>query len=137
MARDLIHQLIRQALETDGWLITQDPYPIKIGGFEMEIDLAAENLLVAEKGLEKIAVEIKSFAGLSKVYDFHMAVGQFVDYRIALRTREPERILFIGITDEVWDSLFQLPFAQMVIDELKMKIVVVNPDKKEVVQWIK
>jgi hypothetical protein len=32
MARDLIHQLIRQALETDGWLITQDPYPIKIGG---------------------------------------------------------------------------------------------------------
>lgn len=137
MARDLIHQLIRQALETDGWLITQDPYPIKIGGFEMEIDLAAENLLVAERGIEKIAVEIKSFAGLSKVYDFHLAVGQFVDYRIALRTREPERILFIGITDEVWDSLFQLPFAQMVIDELKMKIVVVNPDKKEVVQWIK
>ena len=137
MARDLIHQLIRQALETDGWLITQDPYPIKIGGFEMEIDLAAENLLVAERGIEKIAVEIKSFAGLSKVYDFHPAVGQFVDYRIALRTREPERILFIGITDEVWDSLFQLPFAQMVIDELKMKIVVVNPDKKEVVQWIK
>lgn len=137
MARDLIHQLIRQALETDGWLITQDPYPIKIGGFEMEIDLAAENLLVAERGIEKIAVEIKSFAGLSKVYDFHLAVGQFVDYRIALRAREPERILFIGITDEVWDSLFQLPFAQMVIDELKMKIVVVNPDKKEVVQWIK
>lgn len=137
MARDLIHQLIRQALETDGWLITQDPYPIKIGGFEMEIDLAAENLLVAERGVEKIAVEIKSFAGLSKVYDFHLAVGQFVDYRIALRSREPERILFIGITDEVWDSLFQLPFAQMVIDELKMKIVVVNPDKKEVVQWIK
>ena len=102
----------------------------------MEIDLAAENLLVAEKGLEKIAVEIKSFAGLSKVYDFHLAVGQFVDYRIALRVKEPERILFVEITDEVWDSLFQLPFAQMVIAELKMKVIVVNPDKKEIVQWI-
>jgi len=136
MARDLIHQLVRLALEKDGWLVTQDPYAIKVGGFDMEIDLAAENLLVAEKGLEKIAVEIKSFAGLSKVYDFHLAVGQFVDYRIALRVKEPERILFVGITDEVWDSLFQLPFAQMVIAELKMKVIVVNPDKKEIVQWI-
>jgi hypothetical protein len=51
MARDLIHQLVRLALEKDGWLVTQDPYAIKVGGFDMEIDLAAENLLVAEKGL--------------------------------------------------------------------------------------
>jgi hypothetical protein len=137
MARDLIHVHIRQALEKDGWIITQDPYPIKIGGFDMEIDLAAENILVAERGIEKIAVEIKSFAGLSKVYDFHLAVGQFVDYRIALRVREPERMLFVGITDDTWDSIFQLPFAQMVIQELNMKILIVNPDKTEVVQWIK
>jgi len=96
----------------------------------MEIDLAAENLLVAERGTEKIAVEIKSFAGVSKVYDFYMAVGQFVDYRIALRVREPERILFVGITDEIWDGIFQLPFAQMVISELTMKLIVVSSSLK-------
>lgn len=137
MARDLIHSLVREALEKDGWVITQDPYPIKVGGFDMEIDLAAENILAAERGREKIAVEIKSFAGVSKVYDFHLTVGQFVDYRIALRVREPERALLVGITDETWDGIFKLPFAQMVLTELNMKILVVNPDKIEITKWIK
>lgn len=103
----------------------------------MEIDLAAENLFVAERGLEKIAVEIKSFAGVSQVYDFHLAVGQFVDYRIALREKEPERVLYIGITDDVWDGIFSLPFAQMVIREMAIKIIVVNPDQIMVSKWIK
>ena len=30
MARDLYHENVRKALETDGWTITHDPYPIKI-----------------------------------------------------------------------------------------------------------
>ena len=56
----------------------------------MEVDLGAETLMAAEKDTERIAVEIKTFAGLSKVYDFHLAVGQFVDYKIALHTKDPD-----------------------------------------------
>lgn len=100
MARDLIHKTVKEALEKDGWKITHDPYPIKVGGFEMEIDLGAEELVAAEKGGEKIAVEIKSFVGYSKVYDFHLAVGQFFDYRRALREKEPDRVLYVGILDD-------------------------------------
>jgi hypothetical protein len=137
MARDLIHKTVRQALENEGWVVTKDPYPIKVGGFEMEIDLAAENLFVAERGLEKIAVEIKSFAGVSQVYDFHLAVGQFVDYRIALREKEPDRVLYIGIVDDVWEGIFSLPFAQMVIREMAIKVIVVNQDQITVSKWIK
>lgn len=58
MARNLIHQIVREALENEGWKITHDPYPIQIGGFDMEIDLGAEELVAAEKEGEKIAVEI-------------------------------------------------------------------------------
>lgn len=136
MARDLIHNLVREALEKANWLITHDPYPIKLGGFDMEIDLGAENILAAEKGSEKIAVEIKTFAGLSKIYEFHLAVGQFVDYRIALQIKEPERILYVAITEDIYEDLFQLPFAQTVIKELKMKLMVINVVKNEIIQWI-
>jgi XisH protein len=137
MARDLIHNIVKNALINDGWHITHDPYPVKVGGFEMEIDLGAENLVAAEREGEKIAIEVKTFAGLSKVYDFHLAVGQFIDYRIALKTKEPERILYVGITDNVYEEVFELPFPQMVIKEINMKIIVVNPDLNTVVKWIK
>jgi Holliday junction resolvase-like predicted endonuclease len=88
MARDLIHNIIRKALENEGWTITQDPYPIKVGGFEMEIDLAAENLFAAERESEKIAVEIKSFAGVSKVYDGCRSICRLQDSASNPRTRE-------------------------------------------------
>ena len=87
--------------------------------------------------LSPTADAVKTFAGLSKVYDFHLAVGQFVDYRIALKTKEPERILYVGITDNVYEEVFQLPFPQMVIQEINMKIIVVNPELNTVVKWIK
>ena len=103
----------------------------------MEIDLGAENILAAEREGEKIAIEVKTFAGLSKVYDFHLVVGQFIDYRIALRANEPDRILFVGITEDVYDEVFELPFAKMVVDEIKMQIIVVNPQTNKIVKWIK
>ncbi|MCU0348326.1 MAG: XisH family protein [Saprospiraceae bacterium] len=137
MARDLVHHIVREALEKDGWKITHDPYPIRVGGFDMEIDLGAEELVAAEKGGQKIAVEIKSFAGYSKVYDFHLAVGQFFDYRRALREKEPERNLFVGILDDTYEEVFKLPFVQMVMEELNMKLVVVNGQTKTVVLWKK
>lgn len=136
MARDLIHNIVKNALINDGWKITHDPYPVKVGGFEMEIDLGAENLVAAEREGEKIAIEVKTFAGLSKVYDFHLAVGQFIDYRIALKTKEPERVLYVGVTDNVYNEILELPFPQMVIKEINMKIIVVNPDLNTVVKWI-
>jgi XisH protein len=71
------------------------------------------------------------------VYDFHLAVGQFVDYRIALKMKEPDRILFVGITEDTYEDVFELPFPQMVIQEIGMKIKVVNRELNKVVKWIK
>lgn len=61
MAKDRFHQVVKTALTKDGWNITHDPIKIKVGGVEMEIYLGAERLLAAERGDEKIAVEIKIF----------------------------------------------------------------------------
>jgi hypothetical protein len=64
----------------------------------VSIDLAAEKLIAAEREGEKIAVEIKSFLEKSSaISGFHTALGQFINYRGALRRRQPERVLYLAV----------------------------------------
>lgn len=75
---------------------THDPLFVRFLDADMFVDLGAERLIAAEKRDEKIAVEIKSFLGSSPLAEFHEALGQFMDYRIALENQEPERTLSCG-----------------------------------------
>lgn len=53
--------MVRTALEKEQWNVTDDPLRLDISGTKFEIDLGVEQLLAAERGKEKIAVEIKTF----------------------------------------------------------------------------
>ena len=77
MARDIIHNAVKNALIKDGWIITADPYKLKLGEVKAEVDLAAERPFAAEKDGVKIAVGVKSFLGPSLLYDFERAPGQY------------------------------------------------------------
>lgn len=90
MAKDIYHDQVKIALQRDGWRITHEPYSIRIGGVEMYIDMGGEKIIGAEKENVKIAVEIKSFTSPSSISDFHLAHGQFLDYRYALEEIEPD-----------------------------------------------
>jgi len=63
------------------------------------VDIGAERIAIAaERGSEKIALEVQSFINLSQVRDLEQAVGQYEGYRIILREREPERQLYLAPT---------------------------------------
>jgi hypothetical protein len=63
--RDFLHDSVKNALIKAAWTITDDPFRIFFGIRKVFVDLGAErNLLAAENGIEKIAVEIKSFVGM-------------------------------------------------------------------------
>lgn len=84
-ARNLYHDAVIAALQTDGWLITHDPLHLKVGDRDLLVDLGAEKPLIgAARGTEKIAVEIQSFLSLSPVADLQQALGQYTMYRLAL-----------------------------------------------------
>ena len=135
-AKDKFHDIVRLALEKDGWSITNDPLYIDFGQVQMRIDLGAEKLLAAQKEGEKIAVEIKSFLNPSAITDFHVALGQFLNYRTALRAKEPERKLYLAVDIETYNDFFKLPFLQQQILEFKLKLVVYDTEIEEVVRWI-
>ncbi len=119
----------------EGWLITDDPLRIKAGGADMEIDLGAEKLIAAERGEEKIAVEIKSFIGTSNISEFHTAVGQFINYRVALEERQPERILYLAVPIGVYRKFFMLPFVQTIISRFQIILIIYDPVCEVILEW--
>lgn len=137
MAKDFYHENVKEALKKDGWLITDDPYFLRVDDVGYEIDFGAEPLLAAVKDEAKIAVEVKSFVGPSTVNEFHRAVGQFNDYYVALEIEDPERVLFLAIPEDIWSQFFQKRVIQKSLERIKAKVIVYNPYKNEIVQWIK
>lgn len=76
-ALDRDHAIVRTALIKDGWTITDDPLTLRLGRRSVHMDIGAQrNVIGAIRGTEKIAVEIKTFAGPSEMSDLYEAVGQ-------------------------------------------------------------
>lgn len=138
MVKDKYHDHVRMALETDGWTITHDPYKIPMGGRNAYIDLGAERLLIgAERGSEKIAVEVKTFGGLSDLHDFQQATGQFMLYLFSLQEEEPERILFLAVPSAFYNRFFQDFFFQRFAQTFHIHLIVFDEQKRQIITWIK
>ncbi len=136
-ARDAYHDVVRTALIKDGWRITADPLTLKFSTrYKLQIDLAAEALVAAEKDNQLIAVEIKSFLSPSNVSEFHAALGQFINYRIALRLRQPERVLFLAVPIFTYEEFFSEEVVKISVAENAIKLLIFDPDLEAVVQWI-
>ena len=134
-ARDIFHEAVKRGLQKEGWVITHDPLVVKFAKDKISVDLGAEKILAAERGTEKIAVEIKSFLGDSELFEYHAALGQFLNYRLALRLREPERVLFLAVPVSTYRSLFSRDFAQSSVQEYQVKLIVYDPKSEVIVQW--
>ncbi|MCL1466087.1 XisH family protein [Argonema galeatum] len=135
-AKDIFHNTVRSALEKDGWTITRDPLFLKVTlQVKIQIDLGAEKLLSAERGTQKIAVEVKSFVGLSALSEFHTAVGQFLNYRVALEKMESERVLYLAVPKDIYQDFFTDLFVQAVLERYQIKVLVFHVQKQEITLW--
>ena len=138
MAKDVFHQQVKKALIKEGWTITHDPLTIRISeAVKLQIDLAAESAIAAERDSEKIAVEIKSFVGDSDISAFHTALGQYLNYCQALEEQEPDRIVYLAIPWETYQDFFQLAFIQRALKRYQVKLMIYDPKLEEIKQWIK
>ncbi|AUS98940.1 fatty-acid oxidation protein subunit alpha [Nostoc sp. CENA543] len=136
-ARDVFHEVVKTALKKDGWQITDDPLTISVGGVNLSIDLAAEKLIAAERQGQKIAVEVKSFLKQSSaISEFHTALGQFINYRGALRKVEPDRVLYLAVPLTTYKTFFQLDFPKEMITENQLKMLVYDVEQEVIFQWI-
>ena len=135
-ALDKIHATVRNALVKDGWTITHDPFTILYKDVELFADLAAERPLAAERGEQRIVVEIKSFLGPSLQRDWQSALGQYVIYRDLLAVLAPERELFLAVSGVVQIGFFERESVQLVVQRNHIKFVVIALNAEEVLRWI-
>jgi hypothetical protein len=103
---------------------------------KLKIDLGAESTIAAQRGQEKIAIEIKSFITDSDISEFHAALGQYLNYVQALEWKEPDRILHLAVPLETYDDFFQLPFLQKSLKRHEINLIVYDPIREEIKAWI-
>ena len=134
---DLYHNQVKQALIKEGWQITDDPFTLDYKGIRLYADLGAEKVIAAQRDSEKIVVEIKVFNTPSLMTELEKAIGQYNVYRSFLKRLEPERWLYLAITDDVYQDFFCLEPIQEVVNDQVISLIIFNPELEVVIQWIK
>ena len=137
MAKDIFHQAVRNALIKDGWTITHDPFQLEDKSIKMayNADLGAEKMLAAEKGLDKIVVEIKSFLKLSLANEFHTILGQYVTYLDALEFLALDRELLIAVPKFAEERIQEYPFIQHLIQKHNLKMFIFDEIEEIILTW--
>lgn len=135
--KDKYHDIVRRALIKEGWTITHDPYLLPAGKKELKVDLGAEKMIAAQKGMEIIAVEIKSFVATSQVYEFYRAIGQFEYYAFSLEQVDAGRVLFMAVPEGVYDSFFTDEHVAQFLKIKQVLLLVYNIEQEIVAKWIK
>lgn len=137
-AKDKYHETVRNALIKDGWTITHDPLRIRLArGRNLFVDLGAKRFLAAEKGIERIAVEVKSFIGASDMKDLQEAVGQFVLYAPLLKRYYPEHILYLAVSEDTRKRVFEEEAGQILLEEDIIRLFTFDIAKEQIVRWIR
>jgi len=135
-SKDKFHDVVKHSLQKEGWTITAHPLYLEVGGVDMYVDLAAEQVIAAERDGRQIAVEIKSFIGPSEIEDLKNALGQFILYRTVMLNTEPDRELYLAIRQVTFLELFEEPIGKLLIESEHIQLIVFNPLAEEIIRWI-
>ena len=135
--RDDLHFPVRRALEKEGWIVTHDPLPLTFEDLDLQADFGVERTFAAEKAGQKIAVEVKDFDSASATNELQKLIGQLRLYQWALDENDPERELFLAISESVYNRHFQKPSFQKAIRLCGIKLLVFEETNEVIVLWLR
>lgn len=86
---------------------------------------------------EIIVIEIKCFADKrTELHDFYAAGGQYMVYRNGLLSQNITNSVYLAMPTSAYHDFRNEPALQRTKQDAKMKLVIVDIDLEEVVQWI-
>ena len=133
--RDTYHDAVKSALIAEGWTITHDPLLLTFGRRNLYVDLGAEIPIAAEKDGRIIAVEVKSFLGVSEMRELEQALGQFAIYRFLLSKKEPDRLLYLAVTEHAFESIFSEVEGRELVEAERLNLIF-NPTQERILRWV-
>ena len=81
-------------------------------------------------------MEIKSFLSPSPVSELEKALGQYELYSLILEDEDPDRALYLAISDLTFNEFFAEEIGQRVLRKKNLRVIVFDPNTQEIVQWI-
>jgi hypothetical protein len=132
-AEDHYHDTVIRALEKDGWVITREQVPIRVGLRRIWIDLQATK----PGDLSTIFAEVKELDSPSAVESLRDAIGQYVLYRAAMRyVKLDDEVLYLVVPSASYEGIISETLGELAIREARVNGVVFDPETKEIIQWI-
>ncbi len=132
--RDTYHYVVKDALIREGWTITHDPYTFDTDP-QISTDLGAERLIAAEKGYQRIVVEVKSFLQESQVVELEKALGQYGLYRRFLAQEDPDSELYLAVPVHAFEDIFRRQVGREAVEEFHLQLLVYSLSEKESLLW--
>ncbi len=85
--------------------------------------------------MKKLLLKLKGLLATQSVSDFHTVLGQFLNYHIALSENEPERILYLAVPLDTYETFFQTRLAKIAVQRYQVKLIVYDPIMEVIAQW--
>jgi hypothetical protein len=129
---DSCHYEVVHALEKQGW--TVDPKPLalvdRISAMMIRIDLYAER-----EENQRIIVEVKCYPEHNKTQELYISFGQYIMYRAFLQIRDIDAPLYLAVPKPIFDTHFHRVIRKAIQDN-GIKLIVVDVEAEEIVEWI-
>lgn len=138
MANDTIHDAVKKALGKDGWTIIKEHLHLEYEELDIFVDLMAERAsFVAEKDNQQILVEVKTFGDRSFMRALQQALGQYQIYVDFMEFTGLGYELYLAVSSAVYETFLRGTAAQRIIQRHRIKLLVVDIGREEVVEWLK
>ncbi len=113
--------------------MTKDQVRLKTDYRTLFIDLEASH----EEQQLVILIEVKgSIQENQTTHEFYNAVGQYLTYRSLLEAALDQRPLYLAIPEFMYNGIFRQDIGGKVITQFGIHIIVFNPEREEITQWI-
>ena len=133
--RDSCHHQVMNALRKASWIVDESQVFLRADGLTFFADIQAQHTNGSVQQI--IIVEVKCFSDERFDQDeLYRAIGQYLIYRSVLQIRAPQLPLYLAIPSSVYDRLFRKSVVQNVIMDNQIKLLVIDVDLEEIIQWV-
>ncbi len=92
-------------------------------------------MLSAERGIEKIVVEVKSFLHDSQIGELEKALGQYHIYEELLQCYDPERTLYLAVPLHAYRDIFQRQVGKLILNKFHLRLLIYSLSEQEDLLW--
>lgn len=136
-ALDACEPQILRALQKDGWAIVTKPFAIRTNQHTVYADCLLERKQNGQNE-QMIILEVKCFSNpQADLQEFYTAVGQYQFYRAAVVTNQSTIAVFLAIPHEAYTRLTKDNAVHVAIEQGSIKLVVIDIEIEEVVEWLR